>query len=299
MNDPDVQRAATSHVPVLLDAVVQHLRPGPGTRMLDCTLGMGGHSAALLAAGANVVGVDRDEAAQRLAAARLSNYAERFTLRTNTFADAVESAVRAGEQFDGVLADLGVSSLQLDDSARGFSIRASVPVDMRMDCAHGESALGLIDRLDADELANVIYKYGEERLSRRIARALKQARSEGADSGEALAAVIRRVVPGHHQRHPALRTFQALRIAVNDELGQLERLLTALPSVLKAGGRAVIISFHSLEDRMVKQSFRALKVANVFSDVAARVVIADDAENAVNQRAASAKLRWAIAGDQP
>jgi 16S rRNA (cytosine1402-N4)-methyltransferase len=297
MNDPDAQRAATSHVPVLLDAVVHHLRPGPGMRMLDCTLGMGGHSAAILATGASVVGVDRDEAAQRLATARLSNYAQQFTLRTDTFADAVESAVNAGERFDGVLADLGVSSLQLDDAARGFSIRASVPVDMRMDNAHGESAIALIDRLDADELANVIYKYGEERLSRRIARALKQARGEGADSGEELAAVIRRVVPGHHQRHPALRTFQALRIAVNDELGQLERLLAALPSVLKAGGRAVIISFHSLEDRLVKQSFRAHKAAKHFCEIAGRVVIADEAETTINQRAASAKLRWAIAGD--
>jgi 16S rRNA (cytosine1402-N4)-methyltransferase len=299
MTDLDAQRAVTSHVPVLLDAVIQYLRPGAGMRMLDCTLGMGGHSAALLATGAQVIGVDRDAVAQRLAVARLSDYAGQFTLRTNTFADAAEAAVRAGERFDGVLADLGVSSLQLDDSERGFSIRATVPVDMRMDCAQGESALDLIDRLDADELADVIYKYGEERLSRRIARALKQARSEGADSGEALAAVIRRVVPGHHQRHPALRTFQALRIAVNDELGQLERLLAVLPSLLTAGGRAVIISFHSLEDRLVKQSFRAHKLAKRLSDVAGRVVIADETETFINQRAASAKLRWAIAGELP
>jgi 16S rRNA (cytosine1402-N4)-methyltransferase len=296
MNDTDAQRAAQSHVPVLLDAVVHHLRPGTGMRMLDCTLGMGGHSAALLAAGVSVVGIDRDAAARSLATARLSQFSHQLEIRFATFADAVESAVLAGEQYDGVLADLGVSSLQLDDVDRGFSMRSTLPVDMRMDTTQGESAIALIDRLSADELADVIYQYGEERLSRRIARALKNARAEGAESGEALAAVIRRVVPGHHQRHPAARTFQALRIAVNDELGQLERLLAALPKLLVSGGRAVIISFHSLEDRLVKQAFRAQKAARRFSDIAGRVVTADAIECLANPRASSAKLRWAIAG---
>jgi 16S rRNA (cytosine1402-N4)-methyltransferase len=294
MNDPEAERAANSHIPVLLDAVVEHLRPGPGMRMLDCTLGMGGHSAALLAAGAAVVGIERDPQARQLASARLSAFSQ-WELRAGSFADVVETAVNNQQQFDGVLADLGVSSLQLDDVQRGFSLRSTEPLDMRMDTNSGSTALELIDSLSADELANIIYRYGEERLSRPIARAIKQARSEGQQSGEEIAAVIRQTVRGHQQRHPALRTFQALRIAVNDELGQLERLLAALPRLLTAGGRAVIISFHSLEDRLVKQSFRAYKAQNIFSESANRVVIASDAEIAANTRAASAKLRWAIA----
>jgi 16S rRNA (cytosine1402-N4)-methyltransferase len=295
MNDPVAEHAISSHIPVLLDAVVEHLRPGPNMRMLDCTLGMGGHSAALLSAGAHVVGIERDPRARELASARLAAFSS-WELRAGTFADVVEHALHNNEQFDGVLADLGVSSLQLDDVQRGFSLRAQEPLDMRMDTNTGLTALELIDSLSADELANIIYRYGEERLSRPIARAIKQARSEGKQTGEEIAAVIRQVVRGHQQRHPALRTFQALRIAVNDELGQLERLLAALPRLLKAGGRAVIISFHSLEDRLVKQSFRANKVQRIFSESASRVVIASDEEIEGNSRAASAKLRWAVAG---
>ena len=231
MNDHD-RPAADLHVPVLLDAVVEHLRPHAGMRALDCTLGMGGHSAALLTRGATVVGVDRDGAARALATGRLAGFSETFALRAGTFADVAEAAVKAGERFDAVLADLGVSSLQLDDRERGFSLKSAVTADMRMDRENGETALDLIDRLAESDLADVIYKYGEERLSRRIARALKAARAEGVSTGEELALVIRKVVPGHQPRHPAGRTFQALRIAVNDELGQLERLLAILPDLL-------------------------------------------------------------------
>ena len=293
MTDAHDLPAADLHVPVLLATVVEQLRPHVGLRMLDCTLGMGGHSAALLAGGASVVGVDRDGAARSLAAGRLLGAGERFELRAGTFADVAEAAVKAGEHFDGVLADLGVSSLQLDDGERGFSMRSLVLADMRMDRASGETAIELIDRLDEHALADVIYKYGEERLSRRIARALKIARSEGVATGEELAAVVRKAVPGHHPRHPAARTFQALRIAVNDELGQLERLLALLPDLLTPAGRAVIISFHSLEDRLVKQAFRAHREAGRLGAVANRVMTATDAELAANPRAGAAKLRWA------
>jgi 16S rRNA (cytosine1402-N4)-methyltransferase len=293
MNEPHDQHAADLHVPVLLDAVVEHLRPHAGGRVLDCTLGMGGHSAALLERGASVVGVDRDGDARALASGRLAAFAPRFELRAGTFADVAEAAVKAGERFDGVLADLGVSSLQLDDAARGFSVRSLADADMRMDRTSGETAVDLIDRLDEAELAEIIYRYGEERLSRRIARALKNARAGGASTGEEFAAVIRHVVPGRHPRHPAMRTFQALRIAVNDELGQLERLLEVLPELLSPVGRAVVISFHSLEDRLVKQSLRAQRAAGRFAAVANRVITADAAELAANPRAGSAKLRWA------
>jgi 16S rRNA (cytosine1402-N4)-methyltransferase len=297
---PDDSPAADLHVPVLLDAVVTHLRPAAGQRMLDCTLGLGGHSEALLARGAAVVGIDRDPAARALASARLAAHASRFTVHAGTFADAAEELLRTGERFDGVLADLGVSSLQLDDDARGFSLRSAAPADMRMGDGCAESVLDLIDRLSETELADVIYRYGEERLSRRIARALKNERRAGClTTGEQIAAEIRRVVPGHHQRHPAGRTFQALRIAVNDELGQLERLLASLPALLNAGGRAVVISFHSLEDRLVKHTFRAQRSDGHWAEVARGVVTADEAELAANPRAASAKLRWAIRQEAP
>jgi 16S rRNA (cytosine1402-N4)-methyltransferase len=290
-----VPDAASRHRPVLLAEVVELLRPAVGRRVLDCTLGLGGHAEALLERGAAVVGVDRDPRARALAQERLARFGERLTMRGGTFAAAAEAAAAAGERFDGVLADLGVSSMQLDDEARGFSIRSAVVADMRMGDGADEDALGLIDRLGEDELADVIFTYGEERLSRRIARALKRARAAGRSSGAELAEAIRAVVPGRHHRHPALRTFQALRIAVNDELGELDRLLAALPSLLAPGGVAAVISFHSLEDRAVKHGFRAHREAGRFAEIARKPVIPGDPETSSNPRAASAKLRWATA----
>ena len=293
MTTPD---PAGLHIPVLLHEVLEHLRPAPGARFLDLTLGMGGHSAAFLAAGATVTGVDRDPAARALAATRLAAYADRVSIISGTFADAAEAFVRTGTRFDGVLADIGVSSLQLDDEGRGFSLRSESSADMRMGDGCPESALDLIDRLDAEELADVLYQLGEERLSRRIARFITQARAEGRlTSGVELAAAVRRAVPGHQQRHPAMRTFQALRIAVNDELGQLDRLLAALPALCAPGGRAVIISFQSLEDRRVKEAFRDGRKAGIWADAARHVVVASEAEQAANPRSAPAKLRWALA----
>ncbi len=262
--------------------------------MLDCTLGLGGHALALLERGVSVVGIDRDPRARALAAERLEAFAPRLEIRGGTYADAAEELAKAGQRFDGVLADLGVSSMQIDDDARGFSIRSGVRADMRMGDGCPEDAMALIDRLTDDDLANVIFAYGEERLSRRIARALKLARaSGGCETAEDVAAVVRSVVPGHSRRHPAMRTFQALRIAVNDEIGQLERLLVVLPDLLTDGGRAVVISFHSLEDRAVKQSFRAHHAAGRFSDLGRRVTIAGPVESSANPRSAPAKLRWA------
>jgi 16S rRNA (cytosine1402-N4)-methyltransferase len=186
--------------------------------------------------------------------------------------------------------------MQLDDESRGFSIRSTAAADMRMGDGCEADALSLIDSRTESDLADLIFTYGEERRSRRIARALKQARASGRlTSCEQLAAVVRQVVPGRSRRHPAIRTFQALRIAVNDELGQLARLLGVLPRLLLPGGTAVVISFHSLEDRAVKQAFRAHLDAGSYSAVARRVVEASEDEQRANPRAGSAKLRWAIA----
>jgi 16S rRNA (cytosine1402-N4)-methyltransferase len=288
------QEASRLHQSVLLAEVLEHLRLVPGARVLDCTLGMGGHAEAILEAGATVVGVDRDPRARELASARLARFGERFSAASGTYAEAVERSAAAGERFAGVLADLGVSSLQLDDPSRGFGIGADAAADMRMGEGCPETALELIDRLGEDELADVIFRYGEDRLSRRIARAIKRARAEGRiERAIDLAAVIRSAVPGHQPRHPALRTFQALRIVVNDELGQLERLLAGLPAVLAPAGRAVVISFHSLEDRAVKESFRDARRAGIYADAARKVITASETELSINRRSASAKLRWA------
>ena len=292
-----VEDPAALHTPVLLAEVLAALRPGPDMRMLDCTLGLGGHAVALAQAGAHIVGVDRDGEARGHARERFARagLAERLTVLASTFADAVEELVRQGQQFDGVLADLGVSSMQLDQPERGFSWRAEVAPDMRMGDGCPDTALELIARLDEHDLADIIYRYGEDRLSRRIARAIKLAHAEGRLTTSAeLAEVVRAAVPGHHPRHPAMRTFQALRIAVNDELGQLDRLLAALPKLAAPGGRVAVISFHSLEDRAVKQALRAGLQDEVWSDVARKVVTAGDEEQAANPRAIPAKLRWAV-----
>ena len=288
---------AAVHTPVLLAEVIQRLHPQPGMRMLDCTLGLGGHAVALARAGADVVGIDRDGEARSLARERFASegLAGKLTVRAATFADAVEELVKQGERFDGVLADLGVSSMQLDREDRGFSWRSETSPDMRMGDGCPETALDLIARSSEEQLATILYEYGEERLSRRVSRSIKLAHAAGALTTNAqLAAVVRAAIPGHHTRHPAMRTFQALRIAVNDELGQLERLLAVLPQLTAPGGRAVVISFHSLEDRAVKEVFRDGLQAGLWEDVARKVITASDEELAVNPRATPAKLRWAL-----
>lgn len=286
---------AELHLPVLLTAVQTHLRPGPGVHCLDLTLGMGGHSEAFLAAGARVTGVDRDPAARDLAAQRLTPYADQLQIIAGTFADTAEALAAEGAQFDAVLADLGVSSLQLDDADRGFSMRTEIALDMRMGDGCPETALELIDRLSELELAQIIWTWGEDRFGRRIAKAIKLARQERRlNTGVELAEVIRAAVPGHQPRHPAVRTFQALRIAVNGELDQLDRLLAVLPKLLAPGGRAALISFHSLEDRAVKHRLRDHVTAGLLGESSRKPVIADEAELAANPRSASAKLRWCL-----
>ena len=293
------------HATVLRDEVVQLLKPVPGKRLVDATLGGGGHAEALLAAGAEVIGVDRDPSAIAAAGARLAS-SGRFR--------ALEG--RAGEleallgplgllPVDGVLLDLGVSSPQLDTPERGFSFQADGPLDMRMGRT-GETAAGLIARLSEAELSAVLRELGEEPFARPIARTLKQDLPT-----TTLAAVesVKRAVPRKAwpaKVHVATRTFQALRIAVNDELGELYRVLASLPRLLRTGGRAAVIAFHSLEDRAVKQAFRALEgrctcppglpvcacgAQGTFRVLTRRAVQASDAEVERNPRARSARLR--------
>jgi len=245
------------HRTVLLDEAVQALQPEGGGRYLDGTLGGGGHTQALLEASGPdgvVVGIDRDPHALHAASLRLASFGARFQPVRGRFGDMAQIA-GAWAPLDGLLLDLGVSSPQLDHKERGFSFQHDGPVDMRMDPDHDESAAELIARLDADALADLIYRYGEEPRSRRIARAIV---ADGPwTSTTALAECIARASGYKRSRtHPATRTFQALRIAVNDELDELERALDAGLDLLRPGGRMAVISFHSLEDRLVKQRFR-------------------------------------------
>lgn len=279
------------------------LEPREGRVIVDGTLGGGGHSEALLLRGATVVGIDRDPSALAAARARLARFGDRFHAVQGAFGDV---AALVDGPVDGLLLDLGVSSPQLDTAARGFSFQQDGPLDMRM-ADHGETAAELIERVTERELADLIYGLGEERFSRPIARELKARRPKTTLAAvEAVkAAVPRKAWP--RDLHVATRTFQALRLAVNDELGQLDLALAALPALLKPGGRAAIISFHSLEDRKVKQAFRALcgeapdelprglpvqreRKAD-FVALTKKPVVAGDAEVQHNPRARSAKLR--------
>ena len=290
--------ASYSHLPVLADQVLAAfaelpLPPdGAPPLLLDVTLGGGGHSALLLAAhpGLRLIGLDRDPTARAAAAERLGPFGDRVTIVATSFGDYSPS-----QPLVAVLADLGVSSPQLDVAARGFSFRADGPIDMRMNPEAGETAAQLIDRLQESELADLIYAYGEERLSRRIARRLVAERpwSGSGRSSADLAYAIGGCFPPQARRgrlHPATRTFQALRIAVNDELGQLERLLQRAPDWLLPGGILAIISFHSLEDRRVKQAFLA---DERLERITRKPLVAEAAEAEANPRSRSAKLRLA------
>ena len=284
-----------SHVPVLADAVLEAAEQLPGREglLIDATLGGGGHSALLLERhpGLRLVGLDQDPTARAAAAERLAPFGDRVQIVATNFAEykPAQTAVM-------VLADLGVSSPQLDVAERGFSFRLDGPLDMRMDrCGDVETAAELIARLDESELADLIYGYGEERLSRRIARRIKNDLSEtGAYSGTAaLAYAVAGCYPPKARRgriHPATRTFQALRIAVNDELGVLDRLLEQAPDWLAAGGVLGIISFHSLEDRRVKTAF--LRDERL-QRITRKPLVASPEEEERNPRSRSAKLRFA------
>jgi 16S rRNA (cytosine1402-N4)-methyltransferase len=298
------------HEPVLAREVVELLRPGPGLVFLDGTLGGGGHTQLFLDAGARVIGMDRDPRALAAATARLARYGEAFRAVRGDFRDArnVLAALKL-DGVDGALVDLGVSSPQLDDPSRGFSFREGGPLDMRMG-PEGQTLADLLARVDERELARVIHQYGEERFARPVARAIKRAVEDGEPLDTArLAEVVAGAIPRKAwppRLHPATRTFQALRIAVNDELGSLAAWLDALPAMVRPGGRAGAISFHSLEDRAVKEKFRDLCNACVcppgmpvcgcgaaasFKAVTRKAVVAGDDEVARNPRARSARLR--------
>jgi 16S rRNA (cytosine1402-N4)-methyltransferase len=284
------------HVTVMAAEVVKALSPERGGTYLDVTAGGGGHSAAILeaSASARVIAFDRDPAAVAAARERLAGYGERAQVVSASF-DELEAWLASSNIHDvqGLVADLGLSSHQLADAERGMSFRAEGPLDMRMDPTRGETARELIERLDMDELADVIYQWGEERRSRRVARCIKQALEEGKleTTLDLRRAVVRAVGPRRVGGiDPATRTFQALRIAVNSELEQLDALLGLAERVLLPGGVAVIISFHSLEDRRAKRAFLD---AERWERLTTKPVIAGAEEQAQNPRARSAKLRAA------
>jgi 16S rRNA (cytosine1402-N4)-methyltransferase len=280
------------HIPVLPTEVLTLLDPQPGQTIVDCTVGGGGH-ARLLAERVGpdglVIGLDQDEEMLKHTRSRLADMPVK--LIHASFDQLREHLDRLGiSAVDGVLADLGICSDQLDDPARGFSFQQEGPLDMRLDPSRGESARDLLARLPERELADLIFAFGEERYSRRIARRIVESRRTGLPqtTGE-LADLVRRCVPRSGNIDPATRTFQALRIAVNDELGSLDRLLEQLPACLKPGGRAAIISFHSLEDRRVKQAFRS----EPWTPLTRKPITASDEETRTNPRSRSAKLRGA------
>jgi 16S rRNA (cytosine1402-N4)-methyltransferase len=287
---------AFDHTPVLLREVLEYLCPVSGGVYADVTLGGGGHARAILERSApdgRLVGTDRDPSALEAAGKALTSYGERVTLRKARIRDLSQVLRSLGiDQVDGIVADLGVSSAQLDQQNRGFSLAKEGAIDMRMDPTEGETALELIGRTNAEELADVIYRYGEEGRSRRIARSLRHAYEQGEleTTADLRRAVHRATGPRRGRIDTATKTFQALRIAVNDELAELESLLEQLPAVLRAGGVAAVISFHSLEDRMVKHSFRDNEYLTALTK---RPVIASDEERQNNPRSRSAKLRAA------
>jgi 16S rRNA (cytosine1402-N4)-methyltransferase len=304
-----------SHVPVLLDRVVALLQPAlghDGAVLVDATLGLGGHSEALLTRCelARVVGVDRDPEALRLAGQRLASFGDRFTAVHATYDAIPEVLAGLGLQHaDGVLFDLGVSSMQLDVTDRGFAYREDAPLDMRMDPTRGPTAADVLNTYSRAELTRVLREYGEERFAPRIAAAVVRERDrEPFTTSSRLVELLYDQIPAPARRtggHPAKRTFQALRMEVNDELGGLRRAIPAAIDSLAVGGRVVVESYHSLEDRLVKQAFAAATKVDVPPDLpfvpadrepALRLLTrgaerAGDDEIAQNPRAASVRLR--------
>jgi 16S rRNA (cytosine1402-N4)-methyltransferase len=301
------------HVPVMVREVVDALRPRDGGRYVDGTFGAGGYSAAMLdRAGCQVIAIDRDPDAIATGHAMAARYAPRLRLIEGRFGDMAELLSAEGvDDVDGVALDLGVSSMQFDQVERGFSFRASGPLDMRME-KRGPSAADLVNERDEEELADIFWRYGEERRSRRVARAIVERRkAKRIETTGELAEIVRRAVgpSAKDESDPATRTFQALRIAVNDELGELERGLAAAEQVLAPGGRLAVVSFHSLEDRAVKDFVRdrsgrtpapsrhapprAEPPAATLRELTRRPVLPSADEVAGNPRARSARLRVA------
>ena len=288
-----------THVPVMTAEVLRHLRPEQGGLFVDCTVGLGGHSRALLEAGATrVIGLDRDPDTLAIARETLAPWGDRVELVHADYR-AIDEVLdrRQIAQIDGALADLGVSSLQFDAPGRGFSFQRDEPLDMRMDRSGGDSAADLVARSTERDLADAIFQYGEERYSRRVARAIVEARHDApvVTTGR-LASIVRRAIPrrGRMRIDPATRTFQALRIWVNRELDGLDRFVEAAARRLRAGARLVVITFHSLEDRIVKHTLRALQQRDALVQVLTKKpILPRDEEVERNPRARSAKLRVA------
>lgn len=286
------------HVPVMSAEVIEYLAPGRGGVFLDCTVGLGGHAAALLAAGADrLIGLDRDAEALAIARATLSPWDARVDLVHADYRS-LEAVLdtRGIEVVDGALADLGMSSFQLEGGGRGFSFRRDEPLDMRMDRSADPTAAALLAGVAESELADIIFAYGEERYSRQIARAIVAAREREPITRTAqLAGIVRRAVRrrGHQRIDPATRTFQALRIWVNRELDGLDAFLAAAAGRLSAGRRLAVITFQSLEDRVVKRTFRALEQpgGTTCRVLTRRPIRPSEAEAGRNPRARSAKLR--------
>jgi 16S rRNA (cytosine1402-N4)-methyltransferase len=291
--------AKPQHVPVLLEEVLEFLKVRPGGVIADATLGLGGHSAAIarrLGSTGRLICFDRDPQAMELAKAgmdevraELGGEMPEVRFEPRAFSEAA-SLIEPGS-LDGLLADFGVSSLQLDEAHRGFSFRSEGPLDMRMDTRSGMTAEQVVNQLGEKELADLIYEFGEERRSRRIARAIVRARPISTTAQ--LAQVISAAAPSMKgdKIHPATKTFQALRIRVNDELGEIRTLLESAPSLLKPGGRLVLISFHSLEDRLVKDAFREGGRQGIYEVMTKKPVTATEEEERRNPRSRSAKLR--------
>jgi len=297
----EIDSARDSHEPVLVEEILFWLQCKPGGVYVDCTLGYAGLAARLLdrtAPDGILVGIDRDAAALAESRMRLREVAHRVHFRHGNFCDLKALIMGSGvSRVDGVIFDLGVSSPQLDRAERGFSFREDGPLDMRMDQREGRTAADLVRDLPETELADLIYQLGEERYSRRIARAIVQARMQGViGTTWQLAAVVERSVPAsyrHGRIHCATRTFQALRIAVNRELDVLEPALRDAVDILAPGGRVCAVSFHSLEDRIVKHTFRSLANGPEASVrvLTKKPVIASENERSRNPRSRSAKLR--------
>jgi 16S rRNA (cytosine1402-N4)-methyltransferase len=300
---------------VLLRETIESLAAKRGGLFVDCTVGLGGHSAAILQASsdAQVLGIDRDEEALELARKRLAEFGGRFRAITADFRELtrVLATAKVGRP-RGILADLGVSSWQLDSPSRGFSFRHEAPLDMRMDLTSGETAAELLGRLSEVEIARIIFEYGEERHSRRIARLIVERRERGQPvaTTQDLAELVERAIGKRKQRriHPATRTFQALRIAVNRELENLNQFVTDAIDVLEPDGRLAVISFHSLEDRIIKRTLLLLSgrcqcpprapqcscgARKAIEILTRRPVTPSQVEIAENPRARSAKLRVA------
>lgn len=298
--DAAVPTTPGEHLPVLLDEVIVWLRPRDQGCYVDCTVGNGGHAAAILEAAGprgRLLGLDADPLAVEIARTRLARFGDRATIVNASFREIVN--VVEEHRFGpvhGVVMDLGISSRQLDAGGRGFSFRHDEPLDMRFDPTHGESAADLLNRADESEIADILYQFGEEYRSRRVARAIvrQRDRSPIATTRDLVNAVDSALGPRRGRTHPATKAFQALRIAVNDELGALDEALPSTARLLAPGGRLAVISFHSLEDRRVKQLLRAGGTIDApLAELTRKPITPSADEVARNPRARSAKLRVA------